>query len=115
MATTYGNQFANGAEVTTSAVKIYEVPATNVKAVVQNARAQNYSADQKKLTLWMLPATQVIGDNFKAVIERAIDPNETVLLSEIINEPIAQGGSIWVQADDAGIAITIGGSLETSS
>ena len=115
MATTYGNQFVNGFEVTTGIDTVYQVPSSGFsKVVIANATARNYGASTANLTLWMIPDGESTADNFKAIIDRTLSPGETVIMAEIIGEPINAGGQIEAQASlNTHISLTIGGSVET--
>lgn len=114
MSTSYGNQFLSGYVLQTTAESAYDVPGSSTKQVIANARVENYGVIQETFTLWMVPQGETNDDQYKAVIDRAIDPGETITLFEIINEPMLSGAAIWAEASSASVlSMTVGGSITT--
>lgn len=115
MATTFGNEFLNGYLIPIAAEAAYTVPSSLVSVIINNATVRNYGATPETFTIYMVESGGSADDGHKAVIDQSIAPGETVLLSEIIGEPILSGGSIQAEASTATkLSLTVGGTAKTS-
>ena len=116
MATAPGKEFLNGFKVPSSVTEAYKVPSTLVGVVISHATIRNYGTTSEAFTIYMVPSGQSVANEFKAVVNRAIDPNETISLFEIISEPILTGGSIHAIASTATkLSLTVSGSEESAT
>jgi len=115
MATNYGQTFLNGFEVLATLTSAFTVASTLNRVVIANARVVNSGSNTEQLTIQMVPPGALPANRYQAIITKDIGPGQTVLLDEIISEPLQSTGQIFLQASTINtLSLTVGGAEITT-
>ena len=80
--------------------------ASNVTAIIDKFTATNFSGAATQLTVNLVTAGDVVGDNNTIVKTRTLSPNETYIFPELVGAAILAGGYISTLCGD-GASVTI--------
>lgn len=80
--------------------------AANVTAIIDKFTATNFSSAATQITVNLVTAGDVVGDNNVIVTTRTLSPGETYIFPEIVGSAILAGGYISTLCGD-GASVTI--------
>ena len=109
MATEYGVQITSGELIPAAQTLIYTVPSDLARVVISSGRVANVTTARQNVDIWIVPSGESIADRHKAVVTREVAKNQTIILNEIIAEPLNEGDKIYAEASLAdSLTITLG-------
>ena len=105
----------NGVLIGTSDTTLYTVPTSLLRTILTQVRVTNNGSGVAVLNLWVLQPGDTVTDATAAIINKNIGVDETIILTSIINEVIAKGGSIQATSDLATSLYFSASGLEVTS
>lgn len=110
MATKPATTFLSGFEIPATLTQAFTVSSSFSRVTISNARVVNSDTETRQLTLLMVPSVGSVLDRYQAIITKDIGPGQTVLLTEILSEPMQEGDAIHVLGSVANVlSLTLGG------
>jgi len=105
----------NGLSIGTTDTILFTVPTSLLRTIITQARVVNTGAAIATLNLWVLQSGDTVTDLTAAIVNKTIGVDETVILSDIINEVVETGGSLRATSDLATSLSFSASGLEVSS
>jgi len=110
MATKPATTFLSGFQIPATLTSAFVVSSSFSRVTISNARVVNSDTETRALTLQMVPSGASFLDRYQAIITKDIGPGQTVLLTEILSEPMQTGDAIWALGSAANVlSLTVGG------
>jgi len=110
MATKPATTFLSGFEIPATLTSAFVVSDSFSRVVISNARVVNSDTETRELTIQMVPNGASVLDRYQAIITKDIGPGQTVLLTEILSEPMQTGDAIWALGSVTDVlSLTLGG------
>ena len=110
MATNPATTFLSGFQIPATLTSAFVVSSSFSRVTISNARAVNSDTETRQLTLQMVPSGVSAADRYLAIDTKDIGPGQTILLTEILSEPMQTGDAIWALGSAANVlSLTVGG------
>lgn len=92
-------KLANAVSVGITTTVLYTVPTSLLRTIITQARIVNTGAAVAVLNLWVVQPGETVDDTTAAIVNKSIGVDETVILSDIINQVLDTGGTLEATSD----------------